>query len=196
MQLLAACETETSCKQLKDGIVQRYFDGGGMRLDLRRVNFQGADLSGLHFERTLLSGSHLEKTRLSETHFEKANLMSAHLEGAYLCGTHLEEAILVYAHCEGAIFDGTHLAVAQVMGANFEKARFENVDLENVVGFNGANFERAFGNKTNKLPEGRSVPGWGVEPFDDYIFTHPYERELRRARSRVREAAKTSQRKL
>ncbi|WP_395006168.1 pentapeptide repeat-containing protein [Cypionkella sp.] len=89
----------------------------GYRLDLRKTNLQGADLSNLILSGTILFRARMEGANLMQARLEGANLVRARLEGAELCEVQMEGANLMYAWLEGADFDAARSEGADVLGA-------------------------------------------------------------------------------
>lgn len=89
----------------------------GYRLDLRKTNLQGADLSDLIFSGTILFRARMEGASLIQARLEGANLVRARLEGAELCEVRMEGAKLMYAWLEGADFDAARSEGADILGA-------------------------------------------------------------------------------
>ena len=113
--------------------------------DLRKLQAQGANLTGAdlgeahlkdawlfeaHLEGATLAGAHLEGANLGEAHLEGATLVEAHLEGASLWGAHLEGASLWGAHLEGANLAGAHLEGATLVEAHLKDASLSNTHLK------------------------------------------------------------------
>jgi len=116
----------------------------GYRLDLRRANLQGGDLSELNFDHAIFTGARMEGANLSEARMEGAdlrearmegaNLSEARMEGADLRGARMEGAVLVEARMEGAVLvearmEGAVLVEARMEGANLRGARMEGAVL-------------------------------------------------------------------
>ena len=113
------------------------------RLDLRKVNLNGADLAEGHFERTLFTEASLERARLTSAYLkdtdlsgvnlEKASLVMAHLEGADLSGANLKEAVLAGAKVNDATFWGAHLEGAYLEDTKLTLDQIEDASIDDTT---------------------------------------------------------------
>ena len=90
------------------------------RVDLRRAQLQGADLSASLLQGANLNGAQLKNTILRKVQLQNANLNEACLRGADLQGANLQDA-----H-----FRRTQLQGAYLMEAQLQSADFKNADLQ------------------------------------------------------------------
>lgn len=104
-------------------------------LDLRDVNFRGADLSC----------AYLSEAKLRRANLYGANLRDARLCGADLTGANLYEADLRGASLYGATLYGANLYCADLEGANLRRADLYGANLcgahLNGIDLYGANFD-------------------------------------------------------
>lgn len=140
-----------------------YGEGEDRRLDLRRTDLRGADLSQFDFRGAWFDHSRLEGATLRGGDFREADFSYCHLEGANLGDAHLEEAefLFVYfdnntwlanAHLEGAEFYGAHLEGSRLHMAHLSGADFDSAHLE------GAKFGKPQ-NWAMPVPEGANLKG-------------------------------------
>ena len=126
----------------------------GYRLDLRKTNLQGTDLSDL-----ILSGARLQEARM-----EGANLFRVRMEGASLWRARLEGATLTQAWLEGATLwlarlEAARLRQARMQGADLGHARMEGADLSQLRIQEGRPRARADGGgKPLASADGRGKP--------------------------------------
>lgn len=118
-----------------------YGEGEDRRLDLRRTDLRGADLSLFVFRGAWFDHSKLEGATLRGGNFREADFSYCHLEGAKLGDAHLEEAEFSFAyfdnntwlenaHLEGAGFYGAHLEGSRLYMAHLSGADFDSAHLE------------------------------------------------------------------
>jgi uncharacterized protein YjbI with pentapeptide repeats len=138
-----------------------YGQGEDRRLDLRRTDLRGADLSQFDFGGAWFDHSRLEGATLGGGDFREADFSYCHLEGANLGDAHLEEAefsfayfdnttSLANAHLEGAGFYGAHLEGSRLYMAHLSGADFDSAHLE------GAKFGKPQ-NWVMPVPEGANL---------------------------------------
>ncbi|MEV4773078.1 pentapeptide repeat-containing protein [Micromonospora humida] len=94
------------------------------RVNLRRTDLTGADLSGAR-----LQGATMTRARLQGAFLAKAQLQGAFLVGAELPGAYLGGAQLQNAHLEGAQLRDADLSGAQLQGANLTRAQLQDAHL-------------------------------------------------------------------
>ena len=119
----------------------------GYRLDLRKTNLQGADLSDLIVSGAKLQEARIEGANLFRVRMEGANLSHARLEAANLWQARLEGADLWKAWMEGAglsevRMQGAELVEVRLEGANLGEARMEGAELVE-AGMEGVRLWRA-----------------------------------------------------
>lgn len=102
----------------------------GKKVDLRGINFKGADLWEANFEGADLSDANFEMSFSPFVNFKDALLQDANFKGANLTGTCFKDSILKNAH-----FEGADLWEANFEGANLRSAYFQGTIL------NGAYFK-------------------------------------------------------
>ncbi|MEM0977623.1 MAG: pentapeptide repeat-containing protein [Pseudomonadota bacterium] len=116
----------------------------GYRPDLRRTNFQKAELGSFNLHGVLLDNARLEGSILSEAQMQGASLQDANLQGAdlrratlnfsyfldaKLQGAYLEDAELRCAHFENANMHNAYLVGARMQVCNLESAELQRADL-------------------------------------------------------------------
>jgi uncharacterized protein YjbI with pentapeptide repeats len=99
----------------------------GYRLDLRKTNLQGYDLSNLNFR---------------GARFNLAQMQAADLTGAQMQGANLTKAKMQAVSLRRAQMQGADLRVAQMQGANLSRAQMQGADLSHAQ-MQGADFSRA-----------------------------------------------------
>jgi hypothetical protein len=117
------------------------------RLDLRKTNLQGADLSDLILSGAKLREARMDGANLFRVRMEGANLRNARLEGANLRHARIEGANLWQARMEGAGFNEAQMQGADLLDARMEGADISNARLEGAILFfarlEGANLRQA-----------------------------------------------------
>jgi uncharacterized protein YjbI with pentapeptide repeats len=134
-------------------------------VDLRRADFNGANLQGAEFFDTDLRGASLAAANLSgvefrgfgnnlqETNFSVARLRGADLSFADLRGANLDGAMLQGAKLRGAMLQGARLTGAWLQGADLSGASLQGADLR-AAQLQGANLSEA------------SLQGANLGPYD------------------------------
>ena len=100
--------------------------------DLRGVNFQGASLFGTNFHGALLQGALMAETDLRKINFDGANMQFANLEYANLHDASLQDTNIQNANLENANLRGANLSGADLQGANLKNANLLGTNLSNV----------------------------------------------------------------
>ncbi|QMU18523.1 pentapeptide repeat-containing protein [Streptomyces pristinaespiralis] len=98
------------------------------RLDLRRTNLRGADLSHARLERARLAGCDLSQADLREINLDNAWLPRANLTGSTLTKATLSGANLRGANLTGAELSGVRLRGTDLRGADLSAARGHSVE--------------------------------------------------------------------
>ena len=129
-----------------------YKQGETQRLDLRKTDLRGANLSGAHLEGAILSGVHLEGAILHGTNLKEAILREAHLENASLVGARLEKAYLGGARLDGAILRDAHLEDAYASEARLDGADLLGADLTGAFGLTWEQIKTARKDNRTRLP--------------------------------------------
>jgi len=116
----------------------------GYRLDLRRCNLRGADLSELNFNGAMLGNTHLQGADLIGTRLKGGNLWhtqlqdacadNAELQGADLYGVRMQRATAISAQFQGADMEGARMQQAELAfsvmhGANLTLSGLEGSSL-------------------------------------------------------------------
>lgn len=106
----------------------------GYRLDLRKCNLRGADLSGLQLNGARLDESELQGPGLAEAQLQGADLKAARLQGAMLLFARLQGANLMNARLQTADLrrtrlQGAKLTEALLQGADLVEARMQGANL-------------------------------------------------------------------
>ena len=94
------------------------------RVDLRRLQLDGARLTGAQMRYT-----NLARARLQETQLDRGDLKGADLRRANLEGTQLTDANLSSAYLQGANLRRADLSHADLRGANLSDAILDNTTL-------------------------------------------------------------------
>ena len=110
-----------------------YTDLGGA--NLRWANLSGANLSGADLSEANLSGANLSGANLSGADLSEANLSGANLSRALFKNTKLNNAYLGHANLSRALFKNTKLNNAYLGHANLSKAIIKNCNFENTSFF-------------------------------------------------------------
>lgn len=116
------------------------------RLDFRRANLQGLDLSGLDFAH--------------------ADLRETRLEGASLRGAKMEGADLTMARMEGANLKWANLRSANLWDCYIARTSLRSADLRETTNLTQAAVKSAFGDRETQLPKGIEMP-------EDWKTRHP-----------------------
>ena len=121
-------------------------------IDLRGVDFSGADLhladlskanlGGANLSEANLGGANLSEADLSGADLSEADLGGANLGGANLGGAYLSGAILLMANLSGANLSGVVLSKADLRGVGLSGADLSMADLSG-AGLSGTNLSRA-----------------------------------------------------
>jgi uncharacterized protein YjbI with pentapeptide repeats len=120
----------------KSDVGDRFRAYTGYRLDLRKTNLQGYDLSNLNFrgarfnlaqmQAADLTGAQIQGATLSYAQMQWATLSHAEMQGADLTFAEMERADLRNARMQGA-----DLSNAQMSGADLGYAEMQGADLSN-----------------------------------------------------------------
>ncbi|MCA9828707.1 MAG: pentapeptide repeat-containing protein [Nitrosopumilus sp.] len=100
--------------------------------DLRGVNFQDASLIGTNFQGAILQGALMAETDLRKINFDGANMQFVNLEYANLHESSLQDAYMQNANLENANLRGANLSGADLQGANLKNADLLGTDISNV----------------------------------------------------------------
>ena len=92
----------------------------GRRLNLRRADIRGADLTEVNFQRAILIEAHFSNVLLNYANLQKANLTLADFRSTILQNADLQGAVLEVADFRGADLAGANLREAKLNGANFQ----------------------------------------------------------------------------
>ena len=135
-------------------------------VNLRDVDFNGANLNGANLNGANLKGANLEAANMNVANLVEANLHGAKLKGAnmniaFLYGANLYGANLDKAILYGANLKGANLEAASLCGANLERTNLEGANLDKVILY-GANLERTnLEGATNCIPDQiRAAKNW------------------------------------
>ncbi|MEL6181734.1 MAG: pentapeptide repeat-containing protein [Myxococcota bacterium] len=132
--------SEMTCTFLKVSLRKMEFQGADLsgiilaESDLTRVDLRGANLSGANLMGSYLNHAKLEKANLSGTNlswgqFWQADLQEANLRDADLSRAELRRANLRYADLRGARLEKAVLAVADLRGADLRGANLQDADF-------------------------------------------------------------------
>ncbi|WP_213993687.1 pentapeptide repeat-containing protein [Sodalis sp. dw_96] len=115
-------------------------DEGKMDLNLKSIDFRGAnlhgfflpgvDLSGVNLSRVDLNDAYLAGADLSGADLSGADLSGAYLAGCNLKGANLSNTCLNRANLEGADLSGVSLIESELFGAHLDKADLSNLSQE------------------------------------------------------------------
>ena len=111
-------------------------------IDLRGVDFSGADLHLADLSKANLGGANLSEANLGGANLSEADLGGANLGGANLGGAYLSGAILLMANLSGANLSGVVLSKADLRGVGLSGADLSMADLSG-AGLSGTNLSRA-----------------------------------------------------
>jgi hypothetical protein len=111
----------------------------GAVLDLREVDFQGADLAWGMFTKADLEHANFSTARLLHASLKETNLRSARFDGA---------------DCSGANFQDANVSGANFTAANLTRANFRSVDLSGALGLTTEQLGSACWDESTKLPAG------------------------------------------
>lgn len=125
------------------------------KLDLRRADLTGCNLSSRDLEGAVLTEANLSGTNLSSSNLSKVNLRGANLQKATLDGANLWEveasnANLTEASLRSADIKGGSLQEANLQRANLTGATLTRVNL-NASNFDGANLSTTIFDPQNTL---------------------------------------------
>jgi len=147
-----------------------------------KARLEGADLSGMDLSNVNLSSANLKGINLSDSDcrgavLEAADMRRGKLSGANLAGADLSHAQLRHVDLSMADLTAAKLIAADLAGANFSRSKLvgtdftrasllgadlSNADFKDVVGLTQLQLNKAYGDKTTKLPAGLRV----VSPED------------------------------
>ncbi len=114
-----------------------FVEKSGHSVDLRSMDFSGADLRELVLQNICLVGVDLRRAILADADFSEADLNGASLEGADLRnsnfqGACLRDADLRFARLHRANLQQADLSGVRLKGANLWQAKLRGVDLTHV----------------------------------------------------------------
>ncbi len=115
------------------------------RIDLRWVNFAGANLDDVDFTESTLTGSYFGPATFStEQPFVSKDHIPASLRGTMFLGASLLAATFNYVELDGASFDGAYLGLVNFRGVEFNGISFSGARMLN-TGFDNCRLAGAVG---------------------------------------------------
>ncbi|MFN6568880.1 pentapeptide repeat-containing protein [Dendronalium sp. ChiSLP03b] len=122
-------------------------------IDIRKANFEEANLERVYLYKANLQNATLFKANLQGANLVAANLQGADLietklQGAFLIAANLQEAFLSSANLEGANFHNAEMQGANISEAKLQRAYLYRADLQN-AGLFKANLQGAFLSEAN-----------------------------------------------
>jgi uncharacterized protein YjbI with pentapeptide repeats len=121
-------------------------------------NLFQADLAYRDGSNMNLSASRLRQSNLSLTTFDNANLSGANLSVANLFGARFNRANMTKTNLSQVSAVGTYFGSSNMSGANLSGANLSGADLSLVQGLSQSQLNRACGDRSTRLPAGKTIP--------------------------------------
>ncbi len=100
-----------------------------LSLDLRQVNFRGAQMAGVQLKNCALAGSNLQGADLRGANLTNSDLQGVNLRGADLSDADLEGVLFMGADLRDCSMQRARLAAAEFWRVGLPSARVEGLDL-------------------------------------------------------------------
>ena len=101
----------------------------GVRPDLSKSDFSGADLTEVDLKEAALNYSRFNGAKLTDADFWRAHVSQASFEAADLTSASMRWALFQYCNFDGAVLRGAHLEESNLYGSTFRNADLEGADL-------------------------------------------------------------------
>jgi len=108
------------------------FDPADLRLNLKSVDIEGADLSGLKLNKAILDGSCLRRVKADNTSISYCSFVRADLNSANLSSCEAIGSDFSGANLEKAVVEESNLSECSLRKTNLQEASFDNVIAVNI----------------------------------------------------------------